>query len=68
VLFAYASSVMTLHPGDILATGTPAGVGPLEAGDTVAIEIESIGRLEISVEAADPNAPIAEPVRLHAAA
>ena len=35
-LVSYASSVATLHPGDVITTGTPAGVGPLMAGDTVA--------------------------------
>jgi 2-keto-4-pentenoate hydratase/2-oxohepta-3-ene-1,7-dioic acid hydratase in catechol pathway len=44
-LIAFASSVMTLEPGDILMTGTPAGVGPLEAGDVVEVKIEGIGTL-----------------------
>jgi 2-keto-4-pentenoate hydratase/2-oxohepta-3-ene-1,7-dioic acid hydratase in catechol pathway len=66
-LLAYASSVMTLEPGDILATGTPAGVGPVAGGDTLAIEIERIGRLEVAVQAAEANAPIAEPGRLRVA-
>lgn len=44
-LIAYAASVMTLEPGDILLTGTPAGVGPLAAGDVVDVEIEGIGVL-----------------------
>jgi 2-keto-4-pentenoate hydratase/2-oxohepta-3-ene-1,7-dioic acid hydratase in catechol pathway len=51
-LIAFLSSVMTLHPGDIISTGTPAGVGfarkpPrwLRPGDEVAIEVEGIGRL-----------------------
>jgi 2-keto-4-pentenoate hydratase/2-oxohepta-3-ene-1,7-dioic acid hydratase in catechol pathway len=39
------SSVMTLLPGDLILTGTPAGVGPLEAGDTVSVTIEGIGTL-----------------------
>jgi 2-keto-4-pentenoate hydratase/2-oxohepta-3-ene-1,7-dioic acid hydratase in catechol pathway len=39
------SSVMTLLPGDIIVTGTPAGVGPLVAGDEVAVTIEGIGSL-----------------------
>ena len=38
-LLAYISQVMTLEPGDIVATGTPAGVGPLTPGDTVAVEV-----------------------------
>ena len=44
-LVAYASSVMTLIPGDVLLTGTPAGVGPLENGDEVSVTIETIGTL-----------------------
>jgi len=44
-LIAYAASVMTLEPGDILLTGTPAGVGPLLPGDIVEVEIEGIGVL-----------------------
>ena len=39
VLLAYISQVMTLEPGDIIATGTPAGVGPLLPGDTVEVEV-----------------------------
>lgn len=44
-LIAYCSSIMTLEPGDVLFTGTPAGVSPLHAGDTVEISIEGIGIL-----------------------
>jgi 2-keto-4-pentenoate hydratase/2-oxohepta-3-ene-1,7-dioic acid hydratase in catechol pathway len=36
---------MTLLPGDVILTGTPAGVGPIEAGDTVEVEIEGVGVL-----------------------
>jgi 2-keto-4-pentenoate hydratase/2-oxohepta-3-ene-1,7-dioic acid hydratase in catechol pathway len=42
-LIAYISGVMTLEPGDIIATGTPEGVGPLVSGDVVEIEIPDIG-------------------------
>ncbi|MGX1274700.1 fumarylacetoacetate hydrolase family protein [Streptomyces phaeoluteigriseus] len=49
-LIAYTSSVMTLHPGDVIATGTPAGVGPLTHGDRVVLEIERVGRLEVGVD------------------
>ncbi|HUP44359.1 MAG TPA: fumarylacetoacetate hydrolase family protein [Thermoanaerobaculia bacterium] len=42
---AFISSVMTLYPGDVILTGTPAGVGPLEGGDVVEVEIEGIGTL-----------------------
>jgi 2-keto-4-pentenoate hydratase/2-oxohepta-3-ene-1,7-dioic acid hydratase in catechol pathway len=44
-LIAYASSVMTLLPGDVLLTGTPAGVGPIAAGQEVTVSIEGIGSL-----------------------
>lgn len=44
-LIAYASSIMTLEPGDLFMTGTPAGIGPLAAGDVVEVEVESIGVL-----------------------
>jgi 2-keto-4-pentenoate hydratase/2-oxohepta-3-ene-1,7-dioic acid hydratase in catechol pathway len=44
-----ASSVMTLYPGDIIATGTPAGVGPMRAGDKVKIEFERIGSMTLDV-------------------
>ena len=41
----FITSVMTLNPGDVILTGTPAGVGPLNAGDRVEVEIEGIGVL-----------------------
>lgn len=44
-LVAYISRMMTLYPGDLILTGTPAGVGPLAPGDTVEVEIEKIGVL-----------------------
>jgi 2-keto-4-pentenoate hydratase/2-oxohepta-3-ene-1,7-dioic acid hydratase in catechol pathway len=44
-LIAYISAIMTLEPGDVIATGTPAGIGPLAQGDTVTIRIEGIGDL-----------------------
>jgi 2-keto-4-pentenoate hydratase/2-oxohepta-3-ene-1,7-dioic acid hydratase in catechol pathway len=44
-LIAYASSAMTLLPGDVILTGTPAGIGPLQAGQTVTVEVEGIGSL-----------------------
>ena len=45
-LVAYISRMMTLEPGDLILTGTPAGIGPLSAGDTVEVEIEKIGVLK----------------------
>lgn len=44
-LLAFVSRVMTLEPGDVLSTGTPAGVGPLAPGDTVEIEVDGVGTL-----------------------
>jgi 2-keto-4-pentenoate hydratase/2-oxohepta-3-ene-1,7-dioic acid hydratase in catechol pathway len=44
-LVAYVSSIFTLLPGDVILTGTPAGVGPLEAGNRVTCEVEGIGTL-----------------------
>jgi 2-keto-4-pentenoate hydratase/2-oxohepta-3-ene-1,7-dioic acid hydratase in catechol pathway len=46
VLLRSITQVMTLLPGDVIYTGTPAGVGPLRAGDTVEVEIEGIGVLK----------------------
>ncbi len=54
-LIAFSSSVMTLEPGDLILTGTPAGVGLLLPGDIVEISIENLGTLR--------NPVIAEPVR-----
>ncbi len=50
-LVSYISRVMTLLPGDLVLTGTPSGIGPLQPGDRVRVEIEGIGRLENSVVA-----------------
>ena len=44
-LVARVSAVMTLLPGDVIATGTPAGVGPMQRGDKVEVRIEGIGSL-----------------------
>ena len=46
-LVSYISGIMTLEPGDIIATGTPEGVGPLEAGDEVVVEVR-VGDTPIS--------------------
>jgi 2-keto-4-pentenoate hydratase/2-oxohepta-3-ene-1,7-dioic acid hydratase in catechol pathway len=45
-LLEFISGVMTLEPGDVIATGTPPGVGPMSKGDRVEVEIEGIGVLE----------------------
>ncbi|RMH64827.1 MAG: 5-oxo-1,2,5-tricarboxylic-3-penten acid decarboxylase, partial [Cyanobacteria bacterium J003] len=44
-LVSFISYVMTLLPGDVVLTGTPAGIGPLQVGDRVRVEIEGIGSL-----------------------
>ena len=51
VLVAYITSVMTLEPGDLIFTGTPAGVGELKDGDEVVVEIEGLGALRNPVKA-----------------
>ena len=56
-LVAYVSRMMTLLPGDIILTGTPAGVGPLAAGDVVEVEIEGVGVLRNRVIADDGRQP-----------
>lgn len=48
-LVEYISAIMTLVPGDVILTGTPSGVGPLQAGDVVEVEIEGIGVLRNDV-------------------
>ena len=50
VLVSYISQIMTLLPGDVVLTGTPEGVGPLQVGDRVRVTIEGIGSLENHVE------------------
>ena len=44
-LVEWVSAIMTLLPGDVILTGTPEGVGPIEAGDTVSVTVEKIGTL-----------------------
>lgn len=48
-LVSYASTIMTLYPGDIIATGTPDGIGALAPGDEVTVEISEIGRMTLYV-------------------
>ncbi|MBN2058705.1 MAG: fumarylacetoacetate hydrolase family protein [Candidatus Saganbacteria bacterium] len=50
-LVAFISQVMTMEPDDIILTGTPPGVGPMQAGDTVEVELSGIGRLKNQVTA-----------------
>ncbi len=49
-LFEYITAAMTLEPGDLLLTGTPAGVGPLTAGDVVGVSLQEIGQLSNPVQ------------------
>lgn len=49
-MISMASSVATLYPGDVIASGTPAGVGPIKSGDRVTIEIERVGRMLLAVK------------------
>jgi 2-keto-4-pentenoate hydratase/2-oxohepta-3-ene-1,7-dioic acid hydratase in catechol pathway len=50
-LVSYISQIMTLLPGDVILTGTPEGIGPMQVGDLVRVEIEGIGSLENSLVA-----------------
>jgi 2-keto-4-pentenoate hydratase/2-oxohepta-3-ene-1,7-dioic acid hydratase in catechol pathway len=50
VLVEFVTSIMTMLPGDVIFTGTPAGVGPLAAGDVVEVEVEGIGTLRNAVQ------------------
>ena len=52
-LIELASSIYTLHPGDLIFTGTPEGVSPIEAGDRIVATIEGIGSMEVMTRAAD---------------
>ena len=49
-LVEFVTFVMTFEPGDIIATGTPAGIGPIKAGDTVTVKVEGVGDLVNRVE------------------
>ena len=57
-LIAWASEWYALHPGDVLLTGTPEGVGPIAGGDTVEASIESLGSMRVAVTA-DARTPLA---------
>lgn len=56
-LIELVSSVLTLQPGDVIASGTPEGVGPLQPGDEVRIEIESVGSMTLPVRECEQHAP-----------
>jgi 2-keto-4-pentenoate hydratase/2-oxohepta-3-ene-1,7-dioic acid hydratase in catechol pathway len=52
-LIEYATSMYALHPGDLIFSGTPEGVGPVQPGDVITAEIERVGRFDIRVDAYD---------------
>ena len=54
-LIAYASSFYTLNPGDVIITGTPEGVSPIQPGDVITACIEQIGTMEVNVRAASTD-------------
>ncbi|OFW07646.1 MAG: 2-hydroxyhepta-2,4-diene-1,7-dioate isomerase [Acidobacteria bacterium RIFCSPLOWO2_02_FULL_68_18] len=56
-LVEMASSFYTLHPGDVVLTGTPEGVSPIEPGDRIVATVERIGTMEVSVRAEEDGAP-----------
>jgi hypothetical protein len=51
-LIEFTTSYYSLHPGDIIMTGTPSGVGPVKPGDLMTVEIERIGRMDVRIRAA----------------
>jgi len=53
-LVAFVSRHLTLEPGDVIATGTPAGIAPLEPGDRIELELEGVGVLENTVGPREP--------------
>lgn len=56
-LIAAASRFCTLHPGDVVMTGLPGGVGPLRPGDRLRCELEIVGAMEVSVDDGDSASP-----------
>ncbi|GAB6124722.1 fumarylacetoacetate hydrolase family protein [Humidesulfovibrio idahonensis] len=59
MLVSFVSRVMTLLPGDVILTGTPAGIGPIQDGDEVTIEIDEVGFLTNAVVSEGPADPAA---------
>ncbi|MBI2186611.1 MAG: fumarylacetoacetate hydrolase family protein [Acidobacteria bacterium] len=60
-LIEMASSFYTLHPGDVILTGTPEGVSPIEPGDRIVATVEGIGTMEVAVRAAEGGSEKARP-------
>ena len=56
-LIELVSSVMTLYPGDVIASGTPQGIGPIQAGDKVTIRIDKVGEMTVAVTETDTVPP-----------
>ena len=56
-LIELISSVMTIHPGDVIASGTPEGVGPIVNGDRVRIAVGGVGEMTLPVVEAETIAP-----------
>ncbi len=54
-LVSFISHIMTLLPGDVIATGTPSGIGPIQPGDIVEVKIEGIGTLRNYVVRQEPD-------------
>jgi len=50
-LISYISRVMTLYPGDLISTGTPAGIAPMKPGDKIVVRVEGVGKLSNTVVA-----------------
>ena len=48
-LVSFISNIMTLDPGDLIITGTPAGIGPMQPGDEIEVQIEGIGSLKNTI-------------------
>ena len=63
-LVSFISRIMTLYPGDVIATGTPSGIGPMKAGDTVEVRIEGIGGLVNPVATPNPEVALTPKVAL----
>jgi 2-keto-4-pentenoate hydratase/2-oxohepta-3-ene-1,7-dioic acid hydratase in catechol pathway len=58
VIITYVTQFMTLEPGDLIATGTPSGVGPMQPGSTVSVEIQGVGVLQNRVVTAQQAAGV----------
>ena len=63
-LIAHVSGVMTLLPGDVILTGTPEGVGPMQVGDEVEVSIAGLGTLTNKVALDEPEHRMTSPVRV----